>query len=744
MMAEWVLSSSLLIAVVLILRAALGKKISAALRYGLWAVVLVRLLVPVSFITLPGIVPRLPAIALPEFMQEDSIFILPVNSSPLEKSGVYVLEDGRLGDSHSFGYPKLDDSGKTVVRYADRISPLELLGWIWAAGAAAMGTILAVSNLHFFIRLRRVRKPLAGTAAPIPVYTAAGIPSPCLAGLLRPAVYVTDEVAANPAMLRHVLAHELTHYNHLDHLWSVLRGAALAAHWWNPLVWLAVVCSRRDGELACDEGALKRLGDGERTAYGETLLTLVTAKGKPGDLLYFATTMTGGKRSLKERIRRIAQQPKRLLSAVVAVVVVLAVTTLASFAQAKAEPDAEPDADEPPSVESRTGAADHPDLDHDGLPDKLEVRQIDEEAYTMWKLEFTASGMTAPAWEGEAASVHVGWTSYYLCQVDGKDYLLQYTPYMSGGDCCYTYKLFYLTPGGGEVVVQENKLEFDLIFAPWYADQHHFDPEAIVAFMSEINRLLKGSELLVNTDENLIGTFQKEGRLYDSLWWLDDGLDDAGYRRSDRDLLSALTAYARYAGIPAEAEVLAMRKRVEEGMSEDEIARLVSVVFQANNWFEHRYFYDNIFQRLSDPEDLYWNYFEETGKIQIGWAYDAAVYGRKEEIKREEGLSEQEFNEKYGTGVATTNAYTLDDFISVLEELKASVRSGLLDEDFDRMMELCANAKESHNFVFLNELFRMLHDMDYFLLRYGVSDVGPYAGDDSWVAKYFGSLAVWA
>ena len=69
-----------------------------------------------------------------------------------------------------------------------------------------------------------------------------------------------------------MLTHELTHYRHLDHLWSVLRGVALAVHWWNPLVWLAAACSRRDGELACDEGALRRLGDNERIPYGEALL----------------------------------------------------------------------------------------------------------------------------------------------------------------------------------------------------------------------------------------------------------------------------------------------------------------------------------------------------------------------------------------------------------------------------------------------------------------------------------------
>ena len=135
---------------------------------------------------------------------------------------------------NSFGYSRLEDGGEKVVRYADKISPLELLKGLWIAGAAVLGIVLVVTNLRFSRRLRRVRRPLEGTNAPVPVYVAPALPSPCLVGLFFPAVYVTEETAANPAMLRHVLAHELTHYNHRDHLWSVLRGAALAVHWWNP------------------------------------------------------------------------------------------------------------------------------------------------------------------------------------------------------------------------------------------------------------------------------------------------------------------------------------------------------------------------------------------------------------------------------------------------------------------------------------------------------------------------------
>ena len=334
-MLEWIISSSLLILIVLFLRAVLGKRIGAGLQYGLWSVVLARLLVPVTLFSLA--IMALPAAEPPEALRQESIYVLPVESRPAEESGVRFAEDGRIEAPDSFGYARLEDEGRTVTRYAEKISPLELLGWIWAAGAAVMAVVLIIANVRFTIRLRRVRRPLEGTSAPVPVYTAMGLPSPCLVGLFCPAVYVTEEAAANPATLRHVLAHELTHYNHRDHLWSVLRGAALAVHWWNPLVWLAVVCSRRDGELACDEGALKRLGGGERTAYGETLLALVTAKSKPADLLSFATTMTGGKRSLKERIRRIAVQPRRLASAVVAVVVILSLAAVCAFGRAEAK-----------------------------------------------------------------------------------------------------------------------------------------------------------------------------------------------------------------------------------------------------------------------------------------------------------------------------------------------------------------------------------------------------------------------
>lgn len=322
---NWVLTASALTAAVLLLRAAFGRRIGARLRYALWAVVLARLLVPGQFFTAPVEAPRV----LPELSVIQTLPRGP--QTPAEKI------DPAQGDAAGQAVQALPaPAGEEAAAPAARrpLNPRALLGGIWLAGAAALSAAFLLSNLSFARRLRRLRVPLAAEC-PLPVYTLAGLPSPCLFGVLLPAVYVTPETAADPGMLRHVLAHEATHFRQGDHIWSLLRCAALAVHWWNPLVWLAAVLSRRDAELACDEGTLKRLGDGERRAYGSTLLALVTAKPRPGDLLRCATTMTGDKRSLRERVRRIARAPKRWLWAAVLSAALALLVCACSFAKSE-------------------------------------------------------------------------------------------------------------------------------------------------------------------------------------------------------------------------------------------------------------------------------------------------------------------------------------------------------------------------------------------------------------------------
>ena len=311
-MTEWIITSSLLILIVLLVRRLFRGKLSLRLRYALWLVVLVRLLIPGTvFHTGLSVLNYLPRT---EVEVSQGIAAAPVYGGGAQTSPAAPAEAEPVPPA---------SSTPPAAEYVQTAHAPEPIPWrtvltaLWLAGVAAVAAALIASNLRFYLRLRRVRRPCPVPGVSAPVYVAPGLPSPCLYGFPRPAVYLTPAVD-DPAVLDHVLAHELTHRRHGDHIWAVLRGAALALHWYNPLVWLSAALSKRDGELACDEGALRHADDPTRAAYGRTLIRLVTTKPAVTDLFCCATTMTAGKSGLKERITMIARKPRTLLTALTA------------------------------------------------------------------------------------------------------------------------------------------------------------------------------------------------------------------------------------------------------------------------------------------------------------------------------------------------------------------------------------------------------------------------------------------
>ncbi|MBQ2697095.1 MAG: M56 family metallopeptidase, partial [Clostridia bacterium] len=204
----------------------------------------------------------------------------------------------------------------------------------WAAGSWLFLLALVAANARFAARLQRSRQPLEADS-PLPAYLTEAVDSPCLFGLPTPSIYVTAEAAADAAALPHVLRHEQTHARHLDHIWAALRALALVLHWYNPLVWLAASLSRRDAELACDEATVAALGEEARSDYGRTLIALSCAKGGAGSLLTAATTMTGGRRTIKERITLLAKNPKTALGTFLLVTALAAVAVGCTFTGAE-------------------------------------------------------------------------------------------------------------------------------------------------------------------------------------------------------------------------------------------------------------------------------------------------------------------------------------------------------------------------------------------------------------------------
>ena len=332
-MTEIFITSSALILALLFLRKVFSNRLSRRVQYALWGLVLLRLLVPVN---LPAMnLSVLTAVkpvekTVTQTMAEQPIYV-PVAQAPLEeqpKARIAKPENTLIPVGQSVWIAQ--EEQQTAVQYK-RISVQTILFWAWLAGCVTAAALLLLTNLRFWLWLRKVRKPFEVNDCKLPVYMVeAGLPAPCLFGLLRPAIYLTPGAAETPESLRHVLAHETTHARHLDHLWTFLRGVCLALYWFDPLVWIAAAAAKADCELACDEGALARLDEEDRIPYGETLLSLVVVR-EAGNPMLAATAMTVGKKRLKERIVRIANQSRQTVAALVAVALLVGAISACTF-----------------------------------------------------------------------------------------------------------------------------------------------------------------------------------------------------------------------------------------------------------------------------------------------------------------------------------------------------------------------------------------------------------------------------
>ncbi|MDE7477797.1 MAG: M56 family metallopeptidase [Lachnospiraceae bacterium] len=204
---------------------------------------------------------------------------------------------------------------------------------IWFLGCIICVTIFAGNNLHFSKRLRKNRKLLemdrkfrrfTGNGY-ISVYQTEEISTPCLFGVVRPAIYLPN-TQMEQENCDYVLAHEYTHYRHGDSIWVVLRCLCISLYWYHPLVWLAALLSRRDSEFACDESVTRTYDAKERKAYGETLILFGTG-GDGMKPFTGASGINGGNEELKARITWIAAQKKQHAgTAVIACVLLLGVT----------------------------------------------------------------------------------------------------------------------------------------------------------------------------------------------------------------------------------------------------------------------------------------------------------------------------------------------------------------------------------------------------------------------------------
>ena len=341
------LTASVVILAVLAVRLLL-RRAPKVFSYALWAVVLFRLLCPVSVTSAVSLLGALGAPAqertavtsVVEYVPADIVRNMAPTVTPLPQEP-FPAEPGEniVSTAPSVTQP-------AAAPASPLSGPVAVLTLTWLTG-------MALLLLYSVISLLRLRRRLVGAVRlEDNIYLADYIPSPFVMGLFRPKIYLPSTLTETER--GYILRHEQYHLRRRDHVVKLLSFLALCVHWFNPLVWAAFILAGKDMEMSCDEAVVRELGEDIRADYSASLLSLAT-----GRRIVAGMPLAFGEGDTGSRIRNLLnwKRPQPWIIAVCAVVCVGLIALCAANPKGSGTPTEDPPADRTetgqwPSVEA--------------------------------------------------------------------------------------------------------------------------------------------------------------------------------------------------------------------------------------------------------------------------------------------------------------------------------------------------------------------------------------------------------
>jgi beta-lactamase regulating signal transducer with metallopeptidase domain len=281
-----VYSAAILIAVVLF-RSILGKWLSPSLKYMLWFLVVLRLIVPATFesgfhfITLPQEETTVSVSADTSVVTGEPV----VQSEPVLDGGTVTAAEQPSGTNAA---PSVSPAATATKTHT--LSWREWLIVVWAAGCALILFIHAALNLRLNRRIRRIGcapgekteqlyqkvKNSMNIRARVPISLMPDIKSPALTVQFRPKLLLPDRLLyrADQEHMAFAMAHELMHFKRRDYLVCLLIVFLRAVYWFNPVVWIMPRLLRMDMESACDARVVQSMDKAQKLNYVNLLLAL--------------------------------------------------------------------------------------------------------------------------------------------------------------------------------------------------------------------------------------------------------------------------------------------------------------------------------------------------------------------------------------------------------------------------------------------------------------------------------------
>lgn len=272
------LTVSLAALVPLILRRLMKKRYPARMVCVVWAILALRLLIPVQ-LTLP----QAPVQVMPR-----TSYVVQSDQTAFRQAGLPVTQTpARWVTGTQAQTLSAADTGTVKT-----VDITDILLTLWLAGVIAC---VLWQGIGYY----RLIRSLKGTSQPveradlhtilqeqcadlvidreIPLRVSAAADCPMLAGFIHPTLYLPDErISRTDAAF--IFRHELTHYKHGDLWLKLLLLAARCLHWFNPLVHLIARFAQEDIEAACDDAVVRGHDGAYRRAYGETILRSAIAQ----------------------------------------------------------------------------------------------------------------------------------------------------------------------------------------------------------------------------------------------------------------------------------------------------------------------------------------------------------------------------------------------------------------------------------------------------------------------------------
>ena len=326
---EITIYSAVLFAAVTGFKLAFKNKLSPALHFTLWFLVIARLCIPVTIESgfhLFTVEQEKPLVQ--QQIPEVSAFDAPTPAAMREAAPSEALHSEAPAPVQE-PLPAAD-SPKPVftIASADAIIALWIAGMAFRAARLlfierSMRRAVAHNTLPTDARTRDIYDACCaelGIAHKLPLQSMAGIYSPALTVGPTPMILLPANIAdtLTDAQLACALRHELTHYRRRDHLLMLLLRLLTCVYWFNPIVWLMKRELMKDMETACDSAVTARLNGTERREYAMTLLALFSQPCRANSVLGMA--LSSAEKDAERRVRGVfgahrSKAPVKILAA---------------------------------------------------------------------------------------------------------------------------------------------------------------------------------------------------------------------------------------------------------------------------------------------------------------------------------------------------------------------------------------------------------------------------------------------